>query len=471
MPHTTRHALVTRQPNLPRARPTDVGVDPSGVDAFLTATAELELHSLMLLRHGRVAAEGWYAPYEPDRVHLLYSLSKSFNSTAVGFAVAEGLVSLDDRVLDHFGELAEVCHPELRDLRLRHVLSMASGHGEDLLNRPDLLAASADESGRYDLVRLLLTSAPQAAPGTLFAYNQPASFTAGAIVQKVTGQSLTDYLRPRLFDPLGIEPGHWQTDRSGRELGFSGLHLTTEALAAFGQFLLQRGRWGTQQLLPQAWFDEACSPQIDTAGQENPDWSQGYGFQFWIGTHGFRGDGAFGQFCVMLPDHDAVLGTTSATLDMQAILAAAWEHLLPAFDRSGPAGGSDADALQDRLGSLAVDRPAMTPITAERELSVRSTIEWVSGAVIGPEELTLVINGSPHVLPCAADQWLPGDWPEGRPVATIGGTHDERVWACVALIDTPHRILLVEDAEGLVSIDWNIPPLGSLNPNGTGGRV
>ncbi|MFX4271169.1 serine hydrolase domain-containing protein [Propionibacteriaceae bacterium Y1685] len=462
------HDLVTTQPGLPRTSPEDVGIDPAGILDFLDAVDQ-ELHSVMLLRNGKVAAEGWFSPYEPDRVHLLYSLSKSFCSTAVGFAVAEGLLTLDDRVLDHFGELADVCHPDLQDIRLRHVLSMASGHADDLLSRPEVLASAADEQGRVDLVRALLSTEPQAAPGTLFAYNQPATFTAAAIVQRVTGESLINYLQPRLFAPLGIEPGLWQTDPYGRQIGFSGLHLTTEAIAAFGQFVLQRGRWGDQQLLPSSWFDEATSVQVATPAENNPDWACGYGFQFWIARHGFRGDGAFGQFCVVLPDQDVVLIMTSAMTDLQAPLEAAWEHLLPALDR--PAAEGSSETLTARLADLSVDRPALTPLSNRRAGIVRSSIDWISDASIDPQELTLVINDEPWTAPCRANAWQQATWPDGRPVAVIGGTHEEQVWACVALLDAPHRILFTENVDGELIIDWTIPPLGSFNPRTGGGRV
>ncbi len=300
----------------------------------------------MLLRHGAVVAEGWWAPYGPDRPHLLYSLSKSFTSTALGFAVAEGLVSLDDTVLSHFPELdAEITDPRSRRILVRHVAAMASGHLTDTID----LAREIDP---VDLVRGFLLLPPDREPGTVFAYNQPCTFSIAALIQRAAGMPLTDYLRPRLFDPLGIGEVGWLTDPRGRELGFSGLHATTDAIAKLGQLYLQRGTWHGRQLLDAAWVDDATRSHIANPDGENPDWRQGYGFQFWMARHGYRGDGAYGQFCVVLPEHDVVLAITGQSLDMQAVLDAAWTHLLPAF----AAATGDADVPSRSSPSASPER-------------------------------------------------------------------------------------------------------------------
>ncbi len=347
-------------------------MDARGILAFLDAldaATDVEMHSIMLLRHGVVVAEGWWAPYGPDRAHLLYSLSKSFTSTALGFAVAEGLVNLDDTVLSHFPEYdAEITDPRARRIRVRHVAAMASGHEIDTLD----LALQNDP---VDLVRGFLLVPPDREPGSVFAYNQPCTFSIAAIIQRAAGMPLTEYLRPRLWDPLGIGEVGWLTDGYGREIGFSGMHAATDAIAKLGQLYLQRGRWGDRQLLDPGWVDEATRSHIDNPQGENPDWRQGYGFQFWMARHGYRGDGAYGQFCVILPEHDAVLAITGQSIDMQAVLDAAWAHLLPALTSGdADAGGSaTADAeglLAERLASAALQplhgSPAAGPDRAYR---------------------------------------------------------------------------------------------------------
>jgi len=230
--------------SLPRAAPSAVGVDADGLIGFLDAVhaaPDIELHSLMMLRHGQVVAEGWWHPYSAERVHLLYSLSKSFTSTAAGFAAAEGLIDLDATVLSYFPELdADITDPRSRAMLVRHVAAMASGHREDTVARAEALDP-------HDLVHGFLMIPPDEEPGSYFAYNQSCTFTLAAIVQRVSGMSLTEYLRPRLFDPLGVGAIGWIRDASGREIGYSGMYAATEAVAALGQLYLQGGRRGERQ--------------------------------------------------------------------------------------------------------------------------------------------------------------------------------------------------------------------------------
>jgi len=371
---------VTSRP-LPRSAPSAQGVAATGVAAFVDALETLpglDPHGVVLVRHGHVVAEGWWAPYTADQVHLLYSLSKSFTSTAVALAVAEGLLDLDDTVLGHFPELdAEVTDPRARRMRVRHVAAMASGHHEEALDRADALDPA-------DLVRGFLLTPPDAEPGTVFAYNQPCTYTLGAIVARAAGTGLTDYLRPRLFDPLGIGPVAWARHRSGQELGFSGLYARTEDVAKLGLLYLQRGVWQGRQLIPAGWVAEATRAQVSTGVEGKPDWQQGYGFQFWRSRHGFRGDGAFGQFCVVLPDDDAVLAVTAATEDMQAVLDAAWEHLLPAL--RGGTDGPDADAeLAARTAAL-----HLPPVAAAPAPDVAARWDGFAARTAGPSPVSSV---------------------------------------------------------------------------------
>ena len=260
---------------LPRSTPSAEGLDPAGLTAFLDAmelAPDIELHSLMALRHGRVVAEGWWAPYAADRVHLLYSLSKSFTSTAAGFAVAEGLIDLDAPVVSYFPEFeADITDPRSRRMLVRHVAAMASGHRAETIER----AVAGDPA---EPVRGFLQIPPDEEPGTVFAYNQPCTYSLGAIIQKLSGQTLTEYLRPRLFEPLGIEHYGWIQGPPGRDLGFSGFHTATKAIAHLGQLYLQQGRWEGRRLLDPAWVAEATSRRIENPDEPNPDWRQGYGF-------------------------------------------------------------------------------------------------------------------------------------------------------------------------------------------------
>jgi CubicO group peptidase (beta-lactamase class C family) len=205
-------------------------------------------------------------------------------------------------------------------------------------------------------VRTFLAHPVEHKPGTHFLYNSPGSYMLSAIVQKVTGRTVLDYLRPRLFDPLGIEEPEWLASPQGISTGGWGLLLRTEDVAKFGLLYLQRGKWNGQQILPESWVAQATARQVSNGSDPTKDWDQGYGFQFWRCRHGaFRGDGAFGQFCIVLPKQDAVVAITADTKDMQAELNVVWEKLLPAFhDAPLPENADEHAKLSKMLGDLAV---------------------------------------------------------------------------------------------------------------------
>jgi CubicO group peptidase (beta-lactamase class C family) len=400
---------------LPSSSPASQGADSRKIEAFLGALESapgLKPHSLMILRHGKVIAQGWWAPYTPDHRQLLYSLSKSFTAAAAALASAEGLLRLDDPAVSHFPEFeAEIVDPRSRSILLRHLLSMASGHSADQWGE----ALTRDVA---EPVRGFLLGGPDNEPGAVFAYNQPCTYTIAAIVQRASGQRLVDYLRPRLLDPLGIGDVAWQQHPAGRDQGFSGLHAATDAIAKLGQLYLQRGVWDGVRLLPEEWVEQATRPQIANPGDGvNPDWEQGYGFQFWMSRHGYRGDGAFGQYCLVLPEQDAVVAITSETTDLQAVLGFVWEHLLPALDE-GPAADAElaaqADAaLAQRLAALSL-RPApgsTPPRSVTENLGPNATLVCTTAPAI-PDEGTDVAQQGPiaevHLTQSAdgTDDWI-----------------------------------------------------------------
>jgi CubicO group peptidase (beta-lactamase class C family) len=295
------------------------------VEGFVAAAGKLGVHGFVLERHGETVAEGWWHPYEPDQPQTLYSLSKAFTSTAVGFAVGEGLLSVDDHVADLLSGADQRPDNDLRGMRVRHLLTMTTGHDSEAV---PLMAADPDD----DWVRGFLGVPVVHEPGTRFVYNSGATYTLSAIVQRLTGETVLDYLRPRLFEPLGFGPATWDTCPRGVNLGGWGLRLRTADLARFGRLYLDGGRWQGRQLLPAAWAEAATAWQVPSvAAQDAPDWRQGYGYQFWRCRHGaYRADGAFGQFVVVMPAQDAVLAITAGTTDLQGVLDAVWTHLLDA---------------------------------------------------------------------------------------------------------------------------------------------
>lgn len=341
-------SAVAEEMRLPRSSPESQGVSSKAIREFIEA-ANLQvdtLHSFMLVRHGHVVAEAWWKPEAADKPHVLHSLSKSFCSTAVGLAVAEGKLSIDDPVLKFFPEDApEKPSDKLRQMRVRDLLTMSTGHETE----PRF-------TDNESWVKTFLAHPVPHKPGAHFQYNSPATYMQSAIVQKVTGQTVLDYLKPRLFVPLGIENPTWMHSPQGISTGGWGLMLRTEDIAKFGQLYLQKGMWHGKQLVPAAWIEQATSKQVSNGSDPARDWDQGYGFQFWRCRHNaYRGDGAFGQFCVVLPEQDAVIAITADTKDMQAELNVVWDKLLPAFHAEPlPASADEEGQLKATLAKLVV---------------------------------------------------------------------------------------------------------------------
>jgi CubicO group peptidase (beta-lactamase class C family) len=333
---------------LPRSTPEEQGVSSAAIRDFVeTANRDVDtLHSFMLVRHGQIIAEGWWKPEAADKPHILHSLSKSFTSTAVGLAVAEGKLSIDDQVTKFFpDDLPAELSPKLKMMRVRDLLSMSTGHQEEPKFTPDM-----------PWVKSFLAHPVPHKPGSHFQYNSPATYMCSAIVQKVTGEKVVDYLQPRLFDPLGIEKPDWAESPQGVSVGGWGLKLRTEDIAKFGQLYLQKGKWGGKQLIPASWVEQAISKQVSNGSDPSKDWDQGYGFQFWRCRNGaFRGDGAHGQFCVVMPEQDAVVAITANCKDMQAELNIVWDKLLPAFQKAPLAANAEEQGkLKQTLANLAV---------------------------------------------------------------------------------------------------------------------
>ncbi len=350
-------------------------------------------------------------------------------------------------------------------MTVRHVASMTSGHLRDTRDRA--FAADPDEP-----VRGFLLVPPDREPGTIFAYNQPCSYALAAIIQRLSGHTLSEYLRPRLLDPLGIGPVASLQRPAGRDLGYSGLHATTDAIAKLGQLYLQGGIWEGRRVLPAAWVAEATRLQIPTPTEPQPDWQQGYGFQFWRSRHGYRGDGAYGQFCLVLPEHHVVLATTAATENMQGVLDAVWDHLLPAL-APAPLRPSRAGAdLADRLAALELLPRRPTPADPDAPAELRfspagagcehqPTLTGVVLRRVGAEwRLTLVEDAARVALVVGAHGWRTSVSAD-LPVAAAGGWTDPSTFeADVILLETPHRLTVrCSRPDGTFRAIWHTRPV------------
>jgi CubicO group peptidase (beta-lactamase class C family) len=442
--------LPDRHAGLPRSSPEEQGVSSSALLSFVEAADKDidSLHSFMLVRHGQVVAEGWWAPYDAETPHALYSLSKSFTSTAVGLAIAEGKLNLDGVVFKFFPDDAPAePSANLKSMRVSDLLRMSTGNQtEPPRSRDDVWT------------KAFLNHPVPFKPGTHFLYNTSATYMLSAIVQQATGMTLLDYLRPRLFDPLGIANPTWETSPQGISAGGYGLSVRTEDIARFGQLYLQKGQWQGRQLLPAAWVEAATARQTSNGSSPTSDWDQGYGYQFWRCRHGaYRGDGAFGQFCIVLPDEDAVVAITSGVRDMQSVLNLVWDRLLSALNPSPlPPDAAASSKLADTLKRLSLRMPegsaSAAPVSGKKYVFASNdrkleSVVLESAGDGGDVTLVLSSNGAEQRVACGRGSWQKGQltwaqFPE-RPMAACGAwTAEDTYTAKFCFVETPFTTTL-----------------------------
>ena len=321
--------------NLPRAETPD-SVAKAMDSFFQTAAADsMDIHSVMIVRDGNVIFSRWQSEGADSVPHVLHSVSKTFTATAVGLAIADGKMSLTDKVVDFFPDkLPAEVSDNLKAMTVRDLLTMTCGHDVEPSGR----------NGQQDWVTAFLAHPVEHEPGTFYLYNSMGTYMLSAIVQKVTGEKVVDFLTPRLFEPLHIDKPQWDESPQGINCGGWGLYLKTEDLAKMGQLLLQKGEWNGTQLIPAEWVAEMSKKQVESINPgtrieqaaergmtvETSDWMQGYGYQMWRCRPGcFRADGARGQYIIVVPDKNAVIAITSNVGDLQGELNLVWSKILP----------------------------------------------------------------------------------------------------------------------------------------------
>ena len=422
--------------HLPRSTPEAQGVSSAGLLDFLEAVgkSQHEFHSFMMVRHGQVVAEGWWSPYAPDLNHMLYSLSKSFTSTAVGFAVTEGRLKVEDPVISFFpDELPGNVSEPLAALKVKHLLTMSVGHAKDstpIITKTD------------NWVQTFLALPIENPPGSVFLYNSGATYMLSAIVQKLTGQKVIDYLEPRLFQPLAIQGMTWETCPRGINTGGWGLAIQTEGLAKFGQLYLQKGEWNGRQILPAAWIEEATTFKIQQPADPGKDldevrktseWHQGYCYQFWRTRHDcYRADGAYGQYTFVMNGQDAVICITGESGNMAGEFDLMWQYLLPAMKENVLPPDPAAQArLKQKLATLALLPPkaqATSPVAAKIsgktfQIEGDTNVQSVSFKFHGNScTFTLKDAKGEHPISCGIEKWVDGktDMPGTPPKLTVG---------------------------------------------------
>lgn len=332
--------------------PENHGLSSKALMDFFTRMVQLDLqvNSLMLLQDGKATAQFWREPYRRDSVQLLYSLSKSVTSIAVGIAWENGFLDLQDKVISFFPDkLPEKVSVNLEKLTIHHLLSMSTGHQDNIYS-----TVAAEE----DWVKTFLSLDILNDPGIYYLYNTHATYMLSAIIERATGQDLVGFLMPRLFEPLGIAKPSWETCPKGIIAGGMGLSLTTESVAKFGQMLLNKGTYNNQRIVSEKYIALATMEQSDNRSTtDRIDSAQGYGYQFHLCRRGaFRGDGAFGQLCFVAPKENIVIAATSSFKSMnqlQTLLDLVYEYIIDNLNNATiPIVDNDASILEQQLSSM-----------------------------------------------------------------------------------------------------------------------
>ena len=379
-----------------RTTPESVGIRSQAIERLLDTLESgfVEPHGLMIMRHGKVCAEGWWSPYAPGIRHSLQSLTKTYAATAVGIACTENLLKLDDRIADLFkDEMPENPSENLLNMTVHDVLCM--GCGMDRMSGPSA-----------DWIRDFLATEVNHVPGTVFMYNSTGSSFLGAIVRKITGLGLQDYLKPRLFDKIGIDADNlrWLYMPDGLEVGGGGLYATTEDNLRLMKLYADGGVWNGERILAEDFVKRATSKQIDTASEqkvlpEMPDHFYGYGYQIWMcqpeGV--YRADGAMGQFSIVSPDKQLVVSITQnadGAVETQRTLDAIWELMGDVSEDALPEDKASSDRLASRMRRLALPNPVYAPYSKTAEIINGATFVITEGSLTWDNPFMAMMGGN-----------------------------------------------------------------------------
>jgi CubicO group peptidase (beta-lactamase class C family) len=390
---------------LQRATPESQGVSSERLLAFVDAVgaAGLELHGFMMMRHDKVVSEGWWWPYAPNRQHMLHSLTKSFNVTAVGMAMDEGRFGYDDKLVSFFkGQVPADASDNLKAITVRDLLDMQCGHDHET-------SGSAWRPLNTSWAAEFFKIPVPYRPGTKWVYTSAASYMLSGIVTKTTGLTSEAYLRPRFFEPLGITNYHWDVSPEGFSPGGNGLSCTLADALKLGALYAHRGVWKGRRLLSEAFVDAASRKQANGP----------YGYQFWTGPAGaYYGLGLFAQISLVLPEQDAVLAFFSAIDGSKRLLDIVWRHFPGVFVDAGPATPQTA-TLARRMRDLRL-LPALAPTRSPRAARISGRTFRVEANDQGVSRLSFTIEGDriayrmaddrgEHGIVAGTGQWLEQD--------------------------------------------------------------
>ncbi len=414
---TTEKESVTYEDGLLRSTPEEQGVPSETIAKFFQKVEEkgYDVHGLMMLRHGKVIVEHWWAPYGPEYQHAMYSATKTFTGTAIGFAVQEGLLNIEDKVISFFPDLVpDTISPELAELSVKHLLTMSVGH-----------ASTRYAGSGLSQVRSFLAAPFQYEPGTSFAYNITASHMLSHILTKVSGMTIYEYLKPRLLDPLGIENIVWEMDNDGINMGNGGTHMKTSDMAKMGLFLINKGKWNGKKLLDPAWIEAATTPhifehtdwtkeQIDNA---TDDGAQGYGYQIWMGRkNSYRAIGGQNQLIMVIPEYDFILVCHSQIGDEAGFNSLIYDMLPSMSDEKLKANNSFN--LKEEIAGYEIKRPfegqSKNKVTmGTRRFEMDENTAGIKNVLFrfdasGNCYITFITPSAVHNIPFGLDSWLHG---------------------------------------------------------------
>jgi CubicO group peptidase (beta-lactamase class C family) len=415
--------------------PENLGIPSEAVLGFIEhlERRRLCMHSIMVLRHDRIAAEAHYPPFTGDSPHRMFSGTKTFVSMAVGFLIDQGKISLQSRMADFFPEyLPEKIPGYTAEMSVRDLLLMATPYDRTTYTVND-----------DNWARTFYTAQPSHRGGAVFSYDTSGTVALTALVEKLSGQNLVDYLRPRLFEPLGFSPDVWCVERpEGGAWGGSGLICSVHDLARFGLFLLHQGNWQGRQLISPSYMAEATSPLIDNrVFTSGPEFQFGYGYQIWRTRHGGYGSYGMGsQLAICVPEKDLLLVTTADTQSVQngqeTVLDAFWTDVYPHIAKEKLGENREALAkLANKLGRLEfppVDGEPSSP--RQKDLGGRNyrlddnpmKITRLLFEFSGEEGLMKYANATgDHELRFGLGKYLEGSFPEthysGRRIGVAAG--------------------------------------------------
>lgn len=451
-------------------KPEDVGIDSAAIARF---EAEIRKRGVahqgyMIYKDGKVAAASIASPYRMGDKRHVYSVSKSFTATAIGIAVDEGLLSVDDTVISFFPELLpETVSENLARMRVKHLLTMTTGH------RADTFSAVADLEG--DWAKAFLSIDVQYEPGTFFCYNTPATYMLSAIITKLTGMRMYDYLRPRLFEPLGIENVVWNVSPDGVDFGGWGIHVSMEDILKLGILYLGKGMYDGKRIVSEKWVDEATAAFTASDAWVDVDWTSGYGYQIWRNRngHGYRFDGAYGQFGLIFPEKSCIVVLISEAAAVVAggavgVLNAFWDTLYDEIGDEPIRGASDSVDISAYPFMIPPEGTAdVTPcavLLEDNPYEVRSIeIAPANGGLV------FTVTGKEHTasMLCAYGKWeynsvsklpmLPypnllerGDVGAPAEIAAAYALQNGRICISLMFLTTPHGVKITLAGETVV---------------------